>query len=61
MKQSLVSFVEEWGDMIEGAGWVKNTTRRPTGSTMLCLWGLTEAESPTKEHAGTGPRVPTHL
>jgi len=30
------------GESIEGAGGVKDTTRRPTESTNLGLWGLTE-------------------
>jgi hypothetical protein len=38
------------GRRIEGARVVKDTTRRPTESTHLCPWGLTEIESPTREY-----------
>ena len=40
---------------IEQAEGVKNTTKRYTESTNLGLWGHTETEPPTKEHAGAGP------
>ena len=43
---------------IETASVVKDTTRRPTESTNLSPWGLTETELPTKEHAEPGPRSP---
>ena len=43
------------GDRREQAGGVKDTTRRPTVSTNLGLWGLTEPGLPTREHAGAGP------
>jgi hypothetical protein len=50
------------GGRIEQAGErVKDTTRRPTESTNLSPGGLTETEPPTKEHAGDGPRPPTHF
>ena len=49
------------GDRIERAGEVKDITRRPTESSNLSPWGLTETEPPTKEHACVGPRPPTHL
>jgi hypothetical protein len=38
------------GDRIEGASRVKDTTRRPTESTNLDLWELTETDPSTKEH-----------
>jgi hypothetical protein len=55
---------ESWrrvGDRIGQAGGVKDTTRRPTESSNLGPWGLTVTGPPTKEHAGVGPRSPTHL
>jgi hypothetical protein len=50
------------GRRIEGA-WVgvKDNTRRPTGPASLGLWGFTETEPPTKEHAWTEPRPTTHM
>ena len=39
------------GDRTEQARGVKDTTRRPTESTNLGPWGLTETEPSTKEHA----------
>ena len=39
-------------DRTEQARGVKDTTRRPTESTNLGPWGLTDTEPPTKEHAG---------
>ena len=57
----LREFCTRVGDRIEGAGGVKDPTRTPTESTNLDPWGLTETESPTKEHAGAGPRTLTHL
>ena len=41
-------------DRTEQARGVKDTTRRPTESTNLGTWKLTETEPPTKEHAGLG-------
>jgi hypothetical protein len=38
----------------EEAGGVKDTTRRPTESTTLSPWELTETEATTKEHSGAG-------
>ena len=40
---------------------VNTTTRRPTESTNLGPQELTEPRLPTREHAGAGPRPPTHL
>ena len=40
----------------ERARGVKDTIRRPTESTNLDPWGLTETKPPTKEHALNGPR-----
>ena len=40
---------------------VKDTTRKPTESTNLGPWWLTETEPPTKEHAQAGPRLPAHV
>jgi hypothetical protein len=52
--------VEELGDRSEQAGRIKDTTRF-TESTNLGPWGLTESGPPTREHAGAGPRLSTHL
>jgi hypothetical protein len=60
IRQKLVS-LRRVGNRIERAGGVKDTTRRPTESTKLGPWVLTEAESPSKEYAGARPRPPTHL
>jgi hypothetical protein len=48
------------GDRTERAGGVKDTTRKPTESTKLSPWGLTETEPPTREHTGAAPRLPTY-
>ena len=47
------SLVEELGRRVEGAGGIKDTTRRPTESANLGpgVW-LTETEPPIKDHAG---------
>ena len=42
------------------AGGVKDTTRRPTESTNLKSWSLTEPGPPTREHARARPR-PLHI
>ena len=39
----------------------RDTSRRPTESTNLGPWGLTEPQPPSRELAGAGPRSPTHL
>jgi hypothetical protein len=39
------------GVRVEGAGAVKDTTRKPTKSTDLGPWGLTMNHLPVKEHA----------
>ena len=44
------------GGRIVGVRGVKDTKRRPTDSTNLGPWGLTEARPPTREHTGAGPR-----
>jgi hypothetical protein len=49
------------GKRTEQAEGVKNTARRHTDSTNLGPRGLPEAEPPTKELAGAGPRPSTHL
>ena len=50
------------GGRIEQAGErVKDTTRRPTESTNLSPWVLTETEPPNKEHAVGGPRSSTYM
>ena len=49
------------GARIELPGGVKDTTRRHTESTNLGPLRLTEPEPQIKEHAGFGPRSPTHL
>jgi hypothetical protein len=40
---------------------IKNTSRRPTESTNLGSWGLTETKPPMKEHAWARPRPPIHF
>ena len=40
------------GDTSEQVRGVKDTKRRPTDSTNLGPWGLTEARPPTRERAG---------
>ena len=47
-------------DRIEQAGWVKDIIR-PTESTKLGPWGLTETEPQSKEHSGIRPRPPTRF
>ena len=49
IRWSLGSLVEDWN--------IDGTTRRPTKSTNLGPWKLTE----TEEYAGAGPRTLTHL
>lgn len=51
------------GDRTEQVRGVKDTTRFRVNSpgTTGAGGGITEAELPTKEHAGGGPRPPTHL
>ena len=49
------------GNITEQAKRIKYTTRRHAQSTNLGPWRLTETESPSKEHAGTGPRSYTQL
>ena len=44
---------------LEGGIWY--ITRRPTESTNLGPWQLTETEPPTKELAWAGPRAPPVL
>lgn len=44
--------MEECGERLEEPWWgVKDTIRRPTESTNLNSWGLTESQPLTKEHA----------
>jgi hypothetical protein len=43
------------GDKSEQVGRVKDITRRPTESTNLAPWGLTEAEELIMEHGRAGP------
>jgi len=49
------------GGRIEGAGGVKDITRKSTESNNLGPWELTEVEPPIKEHAEAGPKPPTHM
>ena len=54
------SLVEEWGievSKLEGS----RTPQEDPESTNQRPWQLTEPEPPTREHAGAGPRPPTHL
>lgn len=46
------------GQRIERAGGGEDTTKRLTESTNLGPWGLTENETPTKEHAGAASLPP---
>jgi hypothetical protein len=41
--------------MIEGPEEDRDSTRRPTESTNLDLWGLPETETPTREQTWAGP------
>jgi hypothetical protein len=50
--------MEELG-RVTNAGF-KDTTKRPKELTNLGSWGLTETESPTKEHAGARSK-PLHI
>ena len=43
---------------IEGTEADDNTTGRPTVSSNLDPWKLTETESPTEEHTGAAPWLP---
>jgi hypothetical protein len=56
IRQSSGSLQESRKGLRIGQG--KDSTRRPTESTNLGLWGLTETEPSTKEHVWTGPRPP---
>jgi hypothetical protein len=56
--RSSESLVEALGQRIERAIGVKHTIERPTESTNLGAWGLTETEPLTKEQAGAAPRLP---
>jgi hypothetical protein len=49
------------GDRSEQTRGVKDTIIRPTETTNLGAWGLTEPGPPTREHAGAEPRTPKHL
>lgn len=46
------------GGRIEQGGGVKGTTRRPVASANH---GASQRLTPSKEHAGTGPRPPTQM
>lgn len=46
------------GDRIEQAWGVKDTTERPTASTTLGIWGLTETQPSTREHGEARHRSP---
>lgn len=43
------------GGKIEEPGGNKNSTRRPSTSTNLYIWGFPETEPPAKEHTRAGP------
>lgn len=43
---------------VEGPRGDRDSTKRPTESTNLDLWGLPKTEPPTKEHIWAGPRSP---
>ena len=49
------------GERIGGPEEDSNSTGRSTESTNHDPWEFLETESPTKDHAGAGPRPPTHL
>lgn len=54
--------MEELGiELSEPEGSKTPTTRISTESTNLGSWGLTKSRSLTREHAGTGRRLPKHL
>jgi hypothetical protein len=46
---------------VAGGRLTKATTRRPTESTNLGPWRLTETGPPAKKHTGAGPRPSTYL
>lgn len=50
IRQSLGSLVEEWEEGLRELGRVVKHTRRSTKTTNLGQWGLTEIESPIKDH-----------
>ena len=63
ISQSSGESCDRTGDRGEQARGAKDTTRRPTESTSLGPWGLTETEPPTKEHTWARPSSlppPTH-
>jgi hypothetical protein len=41
--------------------WIGNPTGKPTESTTLDLWELSESEPPTKEHTRAGMRLPFYF
>jgi hypothetical protein len=47
--------MEEFGGKIEGPEQDRNSTGRPTESTNMDPWGISEAEPPTKEYPGAEP------
>jgi hypothetical protein len=49
------------GDRSDQVRGVKGSTGRPTESTILGPWRLTNPETPTREYAWAGPRPPTYL
>jgi hypothetical protein len=49
------------GDRIEQAGGAKDITKRPTESTNMGPWGLTETEPPIIEFARARPSPPTFV
>lgn len=46
---------------IEGAGGVKDATRRRTDSANLRPWELTKTKLLTEEHLGAEPKHSTHM
>ena len=49
------------GGRIEGPKGDRNSTGKSTESTNLDLWGPSEPEAPTWDHAGAGPRPPADM
>jgi hypothetical protein len=49
------------GEKIVGPGGDRNSTGRPTESTNLDSWGLTETKLPTKEYIEAGRRPTAHM
>ena len=49
------------GGRIGRIGRNRESTRRPTESTILDPWGLQETEPSMEEHTWAGPMLPVHM